>query len=211
MYNFGFAFEDSVGNPKKRERKHTLRLSALGVLGAGLIVLIVGRLVQLQIVAGDENRQRSDENRILVRRMQGPRGAIFDRNGEALTRNVPIYKKFETLNSKSETNSKSQTQNSKLTTITREEFEEAKKRGEEVVQEVGREYIYPEAFAHVVGYIGEISQEELDNCSENSENPALPAGRSENQKNQSIRKSETQIFRLSDSLTFRRSEYSGRV
>ena len=60
------------------------RLVMLRLLVVFLCVLVLGRLVQLQVIQGDRNRELADENRIRVVRRLAPRGNIYDRNGRLL-------------------------------------------------------------------------------------------------------------------------------
>ena len=50
------------------------------------------RLFQLQVIEGSTNRVLSDGNRIQIRILHAPRGVVYDRNGEVLTRNVPGFR-----------------------------------------------------------------------------------------------------------------------
>ena len=124
------------------------------VVGVGLF--LSGRLMQLQIVEGSYHRQRSEENRILSRRLAAPRGIVFDRNGIALVRNVPDYKK-EVRNDLGEV---------EFVQISREEALSlsGKESGERVFFDVGREYLLGEEMAHLLGYVAEISGDELTDC-----------------------------------------------
>jgi len=54
-------------------------------------VLMAGRLYQLQIVQGDSFRARADDNRFSLIETAAPRGVIYDRSGEILTRNRPSF------------------------------------------------------------------------------------------------------------------------
>ncbi|UCC68229.1 MAG: penicillin-binding protein 2 [Armatimonadota bacterium] len=59
----------------------------LAVLRAAVVVIcmvMLGRLVQLQIVEGARNRQLADENRIRIVRRLAPRGTIYDRHNRIL-------------------------------------------------------------------------------------------------------------------------------
>ena len=60
------------------------RLIMLRVLVVLLCVVVLGRLVQLQVIQGNHNRQLADENRIRLVRRRAPRGNIYDRNGRLL-------------------------------------------------------------------------------------------------------------------------------
>lgn len=55
-----------------------------------LIGVLVGRLIQLQVLDHDTYRTRSDENRIQVQPLAPPRGLIYDRNGVMLAENRPV-------------------------------------------------------------------------------------------------------------------------
>ena len=60
------------------------RLILLRLVVVLIFALILGRLVQLQIIEGRVNRRLSDENRIRVMRRLAPRGLIYDRHGRVL-------------------------------------------------------------------------------------------------------------------------------
>ena len=60
----------------------------VAVLAIGVLLL---RMFQLQVVEYQQYRTRSDENRIQVQPIAPPRGLIFDRNGELLADNQPVF------------------------------------------------------------------------------------------------------------------------
>lgn len=53
--------------------------------------IIIFRLTQLQIVNGQEYRDKSEGNRIRTQLLDAPRGLIYDRNGKELVTNVPTF------------------------------------------------------------------------------------------------------------------------
>ncbi len=108
------------------------------------------RLFQLQILEGKENRELAEGQRIKLRKITAPRGEILDRNGKLLARNTPIYKKCPA---------------SGCEIITREEALRLETEGKEADLEIdiGRKYPYGEALAHVLGYLGEVTEEEIKN------------------------------------------------
>lgn len=53
--------------------------------------VFVGQLVRLQILEGEQYRQLADRNRFQTVEIDAPRGIIYDRNGNLLVRNRPIY------------------------------------------------------------------------------------------------------------------------
>jgi penicillin-binding protein 2 len=63
----------------------------LQALIALAVVLLIGRLWQLQMVAGEKYRLLSDRNRLREVDVAAPRGVIYDRNGEILARNRPSF------------------------------------------------------------------------------------------------------------------------
>ncbi len=63
----------------------------LQVLIALAVVLLIGRLWQLQMVAGEKYRLLADRNRLRQVDVAAPRGVIYDRNGEILARNRPSF------------------------------------------------------------------------------------------------------------------------
>lgn len=109
------------------------------------------RLFHLQVVKGSENRQRADENRIQIKVIHAPRGVIFDRNGKILASNEPGFRLFE---------------NGQVTQISRDEA--LKMEVNEDLRfsslEIDNVRSYPngEKFAHVLGFVGQISESELN-------------------------------------------------
>lgn len=65
-------------------------------LVAVIFAIVVGRLVQLQIVRGDSYYQRSTDNFIKERDLPSVRGQIRDRKGRVLVENRPAYSVFVT-------------------------------------------------------------------------------------------------------------------
>jgi len=62
-----------------------------GIFAIGFLLLI-GRLVELQIIFGTKNKILAEGNRIKKIVNPAPRGMIYDRNEKELVRNVPIYR-----------------------------------------------------------------------------------------------------------------------
>src|SRR3989338_7795962 len=67
------------------------RVRAAFVILMSLLFLLAGRSAQLQIVKGKEYRIAAETNRIRIVRLTAPRGAIMDKNGVLLTRNVQRF------------------------------------------------------------------------------------------------------------------------
>lgn len=60
------------------------RLVLLRAVVAVAFAVIFGRLVQLQVVEGQRNRELADENRLRVVRRLAPRGSVYDRQNRLL-------------------------------------------------------------------------------------------------------------------------------
>jgi penicillin-binding protein 2 len=67
------------------------RVLVLTVLVATGFVLLLGQLWYLQVLEGSRFRDMSEKNRIRVRPVAAPRGILFDRNGLALVDNRPAF------------------------------------------------------------------------------------------------------------------------
>jgi len=159
--NPGFAFGDNIRTEKIKKRSYggSMRFNPKGYLlllclCIAVIAFIV-RLIDLQLIRGSYYHKLSDSNRIRTRVIYAPRGIIFDRNGTPLVLNMPGFrqtvkdknqKKFKTLH------------------LNKDQALSAIAKGEKNIEvDSLREYPYKEALAHVLGYIGQISEEELKN------------------------------------------------
>jgi penicillin-binding protein 2 len=75
---------------RNRDPKVT-RLLLLRLLIIALAAILIGRLWQLQMVAGEKYRLLADANRLRDVDVPAPRGVMYDRNGEILARNRPSF------------------------------------------------------------------------------------------------------------------------
>ncbi len=100
--------------------------------------LLIARLFSLTVIEGENYRKLAINNRLREVRILAPRGIIYDRNGLPLVRNIPLedYGKENT--------DESTPDNENL-----------------LVEGVTREYIYKDVFSHILGYIGEINNDEI--------------------------------------------------
>lgn len=124
--------------------------------------LLVGRLFWLTVIEGESNRTKAEEQRVRVRRIVAPRGIIYDRENRPLVQNLPIYKICD--QKKEECRIISRDQALKL---------EADNKDADLVVEIGREYPYGEALAHVLGYLGEATKEEMQSAKCKNQNYEL--------------------------------------
>lgn len=116
-----------------------LLLSVILFFGLGILL---ARLVSLTLVEGIRYKTLASENRIREIKIDAPRGIIYDRAGNILVRNTPVFKKSNT-----------------------EIFFEKKPSSAsgEFTEGIVRDYIYGSLFAHVVGFTGEVSEKETQN------------------------------------------------
>ncbi|HUQ85752.1 MAG TPA: penicillin-binding protein 2 [Candidatus Limnocylindrales bacterium] len=152
----GFAFSDHIKTEKIKKRRYSsgpLKLRLRGILLPIVLIfsgiILFSKLFHLQIVKGNEYKALSDSNRIRTQIIHAPRGVIFDRNGVPLVQNAPGFRVIQ--------NEK----DSKL--LSREEALPLLARGEKNLEiDTHREYPYKDAMSHVLGYIGQVSKEELE-------------------------------------------------
>lgn len=153
----GPAFSESVSTGMRRTRKSSkgiLNPEILSFIPLICLILVGGffvvRLFYLQVLRSDYYRRLSDENRLRTVVIPAPRGIIFDRNGKPLVSNSPAFSVRDEYS-----------KDKKVTFIPKEDALNMISKGEEVFSTIQREYLYKEAFAHVLGYIGQISEDEL--------------------------------------------------
>jgi len=137
-----------------------------GIFAIGFL-LLVGRLFELQIIFGTKNKILAEGNRIKKIVNPAPRGMIYDRNEKELVRNVPIYriKNAECrMPARQASPGEVGGENGECwQTISREEALRMEARGEteNLRMDIGRDYLYGKALAHVLGYLSEASPEEV--------------------------------------------------
>lgn len=130
------------------------RIILLMLVSVGLFFGLALRLFHLQVVQGANFRQRSDNNRILLRQIPAARGVIYDSKGEALVSNQPVQRLLTDSTGAILLDSPILTRDEVLRL-------EATQSGR-LVTTVGRYYPFKQNAAHVVGYVAEASQEELE-------------------------------------------------
>lgn len=104
------------------------------VFGIGTLLL---RLFQLTIMEGDNYKVLAEENRIKEEKIPAPRGIIYDRNDQPLVRNIPDYDVDGNPN------------------------KPAEDKDSVGLSSVAREYIYSSIFSHVLGYTGEVTEDDV--------------------------------------------------
>ncbi len=154
MQKVGLAFPDfiSSGKIKRRQRdfdsgNNPMRDLFIPIVLIVAVVFLFLRLFYLQIIQGARYRYLSNNNRIRTVIIHAPRGVILDRNGTPLVFNIPGFR--ETVDGK---------------TVQIEEKEALSliaKGNKNLEVDSLREYPYKDTMAHVLGYIGQISKDEL--------------------------------------------------
>lgn len=117
--------------------------------------LLLFKLFSLQVIEGSSQRELADSNRIQVKIIHAPRGVIYDRSGNILAQNEPGFRLVE----------KEKGGKQKITYLSRDEELKLEVFNPSLIKnlEIDNLRYYPsgEVTAHVLGYLGEITQDEL--------------------------------------------------
>ncbi|MCL5970070.1 MAG: penicillin-binding transpeptidase domain-containing protein, partial [Patescibacteria group bacterium] len=154
----GLAFPDHIKSGiKSRHRRFDddspslLRIYFLPFFIVIFAFILILKTASLQLIQGEYYKSLADNNRTRTIMIRAPRGIIFDRNNEPLVFNVPGFRKIV---------------NGKIKLLSREEAMEFIAKGKKDLEvDSLRQYPYKDIFAHILGYIGQISEEELKNSS----------------------------------------------
>ena len=153
MVKIGPAFFDYVLKPGSRRKFERTNLNFgefKGLFPLVLLILMtavfVARLFYLQMIRGSYYRDLSENNRTRTKVIPAPRGIIYDRNGKPLVSNSQVFQIGS---------------NGEEKIIPHEEALKLISEGKRVQSTVRREYLYKDAFAHVLGYLGQISENEV--------------------------------------------------
>jgi len=150
----GILFGESIKTEKIKKHRYddgNIELRSRGFLLPIVLVIvlvfIVAKLFSLQIIHGDEYKKLADSNRTRTQIIHAPRGVIFDRDGEPLVYNIPGFR---------------QTKDKKTIHLSRDDALSKIAKGDRSVEiDSLREYPYKDAASHAIGYIGQISEDEL--------------------------------------------------
>ena len=154
--NIGVAFGDNIRTerlPKRKQygdsfRNDTIRLFLLPVILIFFSLIILARLFYIQITQGSYYRFLSDSNRTKTKILHAPRGIIFDRRGTPLVYNTPGFREIV---------------NEKTVLIAHEKANSLIAQGRQDLEvDSLRQYPFKDEISHVIGYIGQISKEELE-------------------------------------------------
>lgn len=161
--NFGYATEQAPANPLS-----IWHVLAFTLIVVGLSAVMSSRLFWLQIVEGTKNRQYADSNRIQAIKVAAPRGLIYDREMQILARNGPGWR-LTLIGSAPIKSGSGLTENigkdKKVRFLTEDQANRLRATDSATAAKLEvdqiRQYNDGEIFAHVLGYLGEISQMEL--------------------------------------------------
>ena len=158
----GYAFGDHIKTEKIKRRHYEeeakplhLRWYLLPVLLIAFGIILLFTLFSVQIIQGNYYQRLSDSNRIRSVVIPAPRGVIFDRNGNPLVYNTPGFRLVEHCDA-------GDTQKCTTKHLSKDEaFALLAKGNKNIAVDSLRQYPYTDQLSAVLGYIGQISQDEL--------------------------------------------------
>lgn len=180
--NFGKSFADSIysSSTKKTAKKFSLsesssplglkrenifesseKLSQIRLVFYYVTIILISaifclRLIHLQIINGKDFAAKSEDNRVKIDHLYAPRGDITDRNGIVLAKNEPAYRLIKDGSSRLIS-----VETGKVLLERGEAFLDKEGQLGRLLEDTIRVYPKGEPFAHLLGYTGEITQEEL--------------------------------------------------
>ncbi len=164
----GTAFSDALMAEKRTTAHMASHQNKAWWFGAGRALLfatllyaafflLLFRLFMLTVTQGNRYRTLADGNRTRELIRHAERGLLFDRTGKPLVANIAQYRLLKPCPNKED---KTCVQH-----ISQKEGEAIHAKGSDpgwyVETEYKRQYVYPEATAHIVGYTGELTDTEL--------------------------------------------------
>ena len=154
MVKTGIAFSDYIIKETPTRKRYNYegnenknRSFFLLVLFGFVFIILFSRLIYVQIIKGNYFRYLSNSNRTKTVVIHAPRGIIFDRNDTPLVFNVPGFREIV---------------NGKTVFLPKDEALNLIAQGKKDLEVDNlREYPYKEDFSHVIGFTGQISQDQL--------------------------------------------------
>jgi penicillin-binding protein 2 len=142
-------------SPVSRFSSSTLsRLGLILVMSLGVFALIVVRLIDLQLIRGDNFLRLSDDNRYFKLKIPPERGVFFDRFDQPLVYNQQTYAQAQDSNAIW----------SAQTPIPRSQaLRLMATQSAQVRFGTQRNYLFAESLSHALGYVGAVSSQDLIN------------------------------------------------
>ncbi len=165
----GEAFSENVTGGGIRDKRLFRNATDSWWSGSGRFLLFVSllylslfallwRLFDLTVVQGHQYRNLADGNRTRALIRHAPRGLLLDRTGKPLVANIPEYRLIRPCEGEHATEECT-------TRISEEEGNRLQTTGLPLGSflevDYKRVYLYPEATAHILGYINELTEEEV--------------------------------------------------
>ena len=171
-------------------KRYANRLEAMLIAAVCILLVLLGRMADLQLFKGDFYGEQADGNRLRRTNVMAPRGIFYDRDGVELVNNLPGYvvalrrqnnpydeellralsdiidMPVAEMRKKLEENSDSYEPTRLKSNITPEmltKLEEKKRELPGVMIEIQpvRNYLFKELGVHAIGYVGEVSQYDI--------------------------------------------------
>jgi penicillin-binding protein 2 len=166
---FGLSFTDNFRSPSPKlsltnsspssNTRSPVWMWLIMILGFGIIV---ARLFYLQIIQGRHFWEMSNGNRIRLINLPAPRGIIYDRRHQPLVRNTPLFQaKITHPDGQIEIRSLSRDEALNYDVKGPSALDLPDDYQIDFLQATGRESLVGPAAAHLLGYLGEVSAEEL--------------------------------------------------
>jgi penicillin-binding protein 2 len=197
-----------ISSPQDQVRALHDRLLWMTVALCGAVMLLVIRLWGLQVWYGDYYHQLSEQNRLRHVPIQAPRGLVYDRAGRLLVTNVPslnLYIVEEDMTDPAATiteisrtlgwpeeevrgrlNNRRRSaylpvlikQGLSLAEAARLEAHRLTLSGLKIEVEARRRYLYDSMASHLLGYVGEVTAEQIENAKSDAVSPGTIIGQS---------------------------------
>jgi len=197
-----------ISSPQDQVKALHDRLLWMVVVLCGAVALLVVRLWGLQVWHGDYYHQLSEQNRLRRVPIQAPRGLVYDRAGRLLVTNVPslnLYVVEEDMTDSAATiaeisrtldwpeeevrgrlNNRRRSafvpvlikQGLSLSEAARLEAHRLNLSGLKIEVEARRRYLYGTMASHLLGYVGEVTAEQIENAKGETASPGTIIGQS---------------------------------
>lgn len=143
----------NVSNDIEQGLKHSVeapRVIPLFLLFTLLFGILFIRLFWITLIKGSYYKDLADNNRVREEVSWAKRGTIYDRNNIELTSDRPIYRRVNW----------SKEGGQIFAYFSQEDYIklEAERKNQDIEEFITRSYPYGKAFAHVIGYVGEVDK-----------------------------------------------------